>query len=60
MLEKLTSEARAEALAQLHGRCEVEGRDTIMKSFTFGSFNETWAFMTRSALKAEQMNHHPE
>ncbi len=55
VLEKLTSEAGAEALARLHGWREVEGRDAIAKSFTFNSFNEASVCMTRAALKAEQM-----
>lgn len=38
----------------------VEGRDAIKKSFTFADFNEAWGFMSRAALKAESMNHHPE
>ena len=60
MAEKLATKARAEALAQLHGWHEVEDRDAISKSYTFKSFGEAWAFMSRIALKAEQMNHHPE
>ncbi|XP_064397501.1 putative pterin-4-alpha-carbinolamine dehydratase [Halichondria panicea] len=38
----------------------VEGRDAIQKEFTFKDFSEAWGFMSRVALKAEQMNHHPE
>ena len=38
----------------------VEGRDAIKKSFVFSDFNEAWGFMSRVALKAESMNHHPE
>eukprot|EP00054_Salpingoeca_dolichothecata_P013567 m.75792 g.75792 ORF g.75792 m.75792 type:complete len:105 (-) comp20544_c0_seq1:185-499(-) len=38
----------------------VEGRDAIYKEFLFADFNEAWGFMSRIALKAEQMNHHPE
>lgn len=38
----------------------VEGRDAIKKSFVFPDFNEAWGFMSRVALKAESMNHHPE
>ena len=60
MAEKLATKARAEAVQQLHGWREVEDRDAIAKSFAFKSFGEAWAFMTRTALKAEQMNHHPE
>lgn len=35
-------------------------RDTIGKNFVFKDFNEAWGFMSRVALRAEQMNHHPE
>ena len=60
MVEKLSVEARREALAALSGWGEVEGRDAIEKSFKFKSFDEAWAFMTRVALAAEKLNHHPE
>lgn len=60
MAEKLSIEERSEALAQLRGWHEVEDRDAITKTFIFKSFNEAWSFMSRVALKAEQMNHHPE
>ena len=38
----------------------VDGRDAIHKDFEFGDFNEAFGFMSRVALKAEQMCHHPE
>ena len=38
----------------------VDGRDAIKKQFMFADFNEAFGFMTRVALKAETMNHHPE
>ena len=38
----------------------VDGRDAIKKQFMFANFNEAFGFMTRVALKAETMNHHPE
>ena len=60
MVEKLTGEARTQALAGLEGWQLVEGRDAIEKRYTFKNFNQAWAFMSRVALKAEQMNHHPE
>ena len=60
MVEKLTGEARAAALAELDGWELVEGRDAIEKHYRFKDFNQAWAFMSRAALKAEQMNHHPE
>lgn len=48
------------ALARLSGWTAVEGRDAIRKSFRFDDFNAAWAFMSRAALKAEQLDHHPE
>lgn len=39
---------------------KVKGRSALQKSFSFSSFNEAFGFMTRAALVAEQMNHHPE
>lgn len=38
----------------------VEGRDAIKKDFKFVDFNEAFGFMTRIALKADKMDHHPE
>ena len=60
MAEKLTGAARNSALGTLTGWSEVPGRDAIAKSFKFADFNAAFAFMTRVALKAEAMDHHPE
>ncbi|MGE0562973.1 MAG: 4a-hydroxytetrahydrobiopterin dehydratase [Pseudolabrys sp.] len=60
MREKLTGAARGAALAKLGGWSEVSGRDAITKTFTFKNFNEAFGFMTRAALIAEKMDHHPE
>lgn len=38
----------------------VPGRDAIRKVWKFRSFSEAWAFMSRVALLAEKLNHHPE
>lgn len=35
-------------------------RDAIEKEFQFKNFNEAFGFMTRVALLAEKMDHHPE
>lgn len=59
-MEKLTSEARALALAELHDWAETQGRDAISKSFQFKDFNAAFGFMSRCALLAERMDHHPE
>ena len=38
----------------------TDGRDAISRTFTFKDFNAAFGFMTRAALIAEAMNHHPE
>ncbi|HEV7689331.1 MAG TPA: 4a-hydroxytetrahydrobiopterin dehydratase [Hyphomonadaceae bacterium] len=48
------------AVAKLAGWSAVEGRDAISKSYKFADFNTAFGFMTRVALKADQMDHHPE
>ena len=62
MTPRLSSEARAEALAALQGTgwAEVPGRDAIRKALKFRNFSEAWGFMSRAALVAEKLNHHPE
>jgi 4a-hydroxytetrahydrobiopterin dehydratase len=35
-------------------------RDAIRKIWKFRSFSEAWGFMSRAALAAEKLNHHPE
>jgi 4a-hydroxytetrahydrobiopterin dehydratase len=48
------------ALSSLQGWAEAPGRDAISKSFRFADFSSAWGFMSRVALRAEQMDHHPE
>lgn len=60
MVEKLSDEARAEELMNLQGWDQVKGRDAIKKTFQFKDFNQAFAFMSRVALMAEKMDHHPE
>lgn len=50
----------AAALAQLPTWRGVDGRDAIAKRYAFKDFKAAFAFMTQVALKAEQMDHHPE
>jgi len=49
-----------EALAQLSGWRAAEGREAICKSYRFADFGQAFAFMTRAALAAERLDHHPE
>ncbi|MBP7240922.1 MAG: 4a-hydroxytetrahydrobiopterin dehydratase [Amaricoccus sp.] len=62
MAELLTAAERTEALPALGaaGWGAVEGRDAIRKVWKFRSFVEAWGFMSRAALHAEKLNHHPE
>ena len=60
MILKLDSEERSTQLSQLHGWVAVAGRDAIQRHFEFGDFNEAFGFMTRVAIKAQEMDHHPE
>jgi 4a-hydroxytetrahydrobiopterin dehydratase len=60
MAQKLTDDVRSRALARLSGWSEVKGRDAIAKTFVFADFNAAFGFMTRVALVAEKMDHHPE
>lgn len=57
---RLDGPARAAALSRLPGWREAVGRDAIERSFTFSDFGAAMAFMTRIALIAEKMDHHPE
>ena len=60
MSGKLTGEARKTALSRLKAWSEVPGRDAITKKFVFADFNAAFGFMTRVALVAEKLDHHPE
>ncbi|MCU0731265.1 MAG: 4a-hydroxytetrahydrobiopterin dehydratase [Hyphomonas sp.] len=51
----------AAAMKALKGWSAAEGeRDAIRKSYKFADFKSAFAFMSGAALKAEQMDHHPE
>ena len=46
---------------QMEGwECVENKEEAYCKLFVFKNFNKAFAFMTAIALKAEQMNHHPE
>jgi 4a-hydroxytetrahydrobiopterin dehydratase len=59
-MKKLEGGARAKALESLPQWKEVEGRDAIARTFVFADFNQAFGFMSRVALLAEKMDHHPE
>ena len=62
MVELLNEAARREGLPPLGetGWGAVPDRDALRKIWKFKSFSEAWAFMSRAALAAEKLNHHPE
>jgi 4a-hydroxytetrahydrobiopterin dehydratase len=62
MTELLSASDRATHLPPLGetGWAAVPGRDAIRKVLKFRNFSEAWGFMTRAALVAEKLNHHPE
>merc|ERR1711973_1085908 len=63
MPTKLTSEERNSDLALILKNgwaMDESGRDAIQKKYNFKDFNEAFGFMTRVAIKADKMDHHPE
>ncbi|MCC0016145.1 MAG: 4a-hydroxytetrahydrobiopterin dehydratase [Rhodobiaceae bacterium] len=60
MSMRLGDAQRAEAMATLTHWRPVAGRDAIARGFRFRTFNAAFGFMTRVALAAEKMDHHPE
>jgi len=58
--EKLSKEAAIAALAELEGWSLAADGAAIKRSFVFKNFSEAFAFMTRVALAAEKMDHHPD
>ncbi len=59
ILDETTRQAELPALGDA-GWGAVPDRDAIRKIWKFASFSEAWGFMSRVALVAERMNHHPE
>lgn len=61
-ISKITGLERDFALGHLEsqGWQILSKRDAIQKVYQFRNFNEAWGFMSRCALIAESMNHHPE
>jgi 4a-hydroxytetrahydrobiopterin dehydratase len=61
-MNRLTADARAASLPGLEaaGWRRTPDRDAIRKIWRFATFSEAWGFMSRVALVAEKLNHHPE
>lgn len=62
MTDLLSHDDRARLLPPLGetGWAAVPRRDAIRKVLKFRNFSEAWGFMSRAALVAEKLNHHPE
>jgi 4a-hydroxytetrahydrobiopterin dehydratase len=58
--EKLDTDAIRGSLASLPGWTLEEDGAAISRKFAFKSFNDAFGFMTRCALAAEKLDHHPE
>ena len=58
--EKLDEAAVREALAGLDGWSLAKDGASISRTFSFRNFSEAFAFMTRVAMAAEKMDHHPD
>ena len=58
--EKMNRQAIEAAMAELDGWTLAEDVGSISRTFTFRNFSEAFAFMTRSALAAEKLDHHPD
>ncbi|HEX6067826.1 MAG TPA: 4a-hydroxytetrahydrobiopterin dehydratase [Nitrososphaera sp.] len=57
-LRELSTSELEKALADLKGWSVAGGK--LARTFEFGDFSEAFAFMTRVAIEAERMEHHPE
>lgn len=58
--EKLTDAAIEQALATLPGWALAGDGLSISRTFVFKNFSEAFGFMTRAALAAEKLDHHPD
>ena len=57
---KLNDNEKMTQISSLNGWKLLSDRDAIKKTFKFNNFIDAFSFMTRCALIAEKMNHHPE
>lgn len=57
MVKKLTAE---EVIKKVNNWSLSDEKEAITKTWKFKDFNQAFGFMSKIALKAESMNHHPE
>ena len=60
MSKKLSTKIRNESLKKLNRWKKTRGKDCIEKEFLFKDFQSAFSWMTKMALVAEKMDHHPE
>jgi 4a-hydroxytetrahydrobiopterin dehydratase len=60
VVQKLTADDRLRLLGEIPAWREAKGRDALVREFRFKDFNAAFGFMSRVALIAEKMDHHPE
>ena len=60
MPTRLTDAERARLPELLPDWSAVADREAITRTYQFADFSSAWGFMSRVALSAEQMGHHPE
>ena len=58
MADRLSESQIEEALTELDGWLLENGK--LSREFKFANFIEAFGFMTRAAIEAEKMDHHPE
>ena len=59
-MAKLAIDELKQALKRLPDWTLAKDREAIVRQFTFVDFDAAFAFMTRTALLAAKMDHHPE
>ncbi len=60
MAGKLKAAEVTALLKRLKTWKKAQGGKAIARTFVFADFSEAFGFMTRAALAAEKMNHHPD
>jgi 4a-hydroxytetrahydrobiopterin dehydratase len=60
MTQKIAAAQRDATLAEISDWKPAEGRDAITRTLKFADFSQAFGFMTRVALAAEKLDHHPE
>lgn len=58
--QKLDDAAAKKALAGVAGWALADDGKSIKRTFVFKNFSEAFGFMTRVALAAETLDHHPD